>query len=170
MSKRFFDFFLSQIYVGSLLIKFPCSLCWFLDAYPNLRTNILLVWRRKTRCQILHFLHTTRDNHSAKFSVTLDCSSAVVDNLWHLSLSSLYVRKSNLSDEWMCEKVKEEEEMFHTNVFLVISQGISNSCSPVFSRYMHQEANTLPEGKLPHTTSSFNGGPEEMILLLLTTL
>lgn len=60
--------------------------------------------------------------------------------------------------------------MFHANVFLVISQGISNSCSPVFSRYMHQEANTLPEGKLPHTTWSFNGGPEEMILLLLTTL
>lgn len=90
---------------------------------------------------------------------------------YHFFVSSLYVKN------WIYafnECVKRERrtlatvshKIFFLEVFLILVL----QCSPVFSWYMHQQSDTLPEGKLPHTALSFNPGPKEISLLLLSAL
>lgn len=126
---------------------------------------------------ILHFLHTTTnhcDNH-AQWEWLWLCGCGHLSESLVASFSVFTVRgKVALQYEQMCKNVREEEEIanvshvshkcfFFLKIFLVFVR-------PIFSWCMHQKSGTLPEGKLPHTTSSFNTGPKEIILSLLQHL
>lgn len=72
----------------------------------------------------------------------------------------------------MCENARQRNVSHFTQmiIFVTFLRGISHSCSTMFPWFMHQESDTLPEEKLPHTASSFNTGLKEITLLLLAAL
>lgn len=113
--------------------------------------------------QIIHFGQTTTGCSDTHWGGN-DCGSVVADRIFPCLHS---VRRCDLGYEKMCKNW--EEEKGNGECFVTCSLSYL-SCSWVLSWYMHQATNTLPEGKLPHTTSSSSTGSKDITLMLLAAL